>query len=414
MVLEVRRHFSPWIALSLIALAEILTLSVWFSATVVSGPLQRLWQLNVTEVAFLTASVQLGFVAGAVISSITGVADRFNARRVFALAAVGGALVNGLFIFSNSWEMGMLLRMLTGAAMVGVYPVAVKLVTEWAPARRGTAIGMLVGALTLGSALPHLILFVGVSAPWQVVLLASSGLALLGAGIVAFLLPDPPNEARSTRNPPKISLVSLRSVLANKSAMLANYGYFGHMWELYAMWTWFPAFVYASFIIHGEHRGVVASSTMIGFLVIGIAGAIGSLVGGLVADRIGRTAVASAAMILSGLCALTIGLTYGGPPWVVIAVGLVWGVTVVADSAQFSAAVTELSAPQYIGTALTLQTAVGFLITIISINLIGAAKDLIGWQWAFTLLSVGPFLGVYAMLRLRARASSIAMANGKR
>ncbi len=406
------RRFSPWMALFLIAVAEILTLSVWFSASVVSVPLQHLWHLNSVEVGLLTASVQLGFVVGAVISSITGAADRFNARRIFALAAVGGAGVNALFILSNSWEVGVLLRMLTGVAMVGVYPVAVKLVTEWSPSRRGTAVGILVGALTLGSALPHLIFFIGVNAPWQVVLLVSSGLALLGAGIVAFLLPDHPGEAQS--NPPKVSLISLRSVFANRAAMLANYGYFGHMWELYAMWTWFPAFVYASFIMYGERQGVVASSTMIGFLVIGVAGAIGSLAGGLFADKIGRTAVTSVAMAISGLCALTIGIAYGGPPWVVIAIGIVWGITVVADSAQFSAAVTELTIPQYVGTALTLQTAVGFLITIISINLIAVAKNTVGWQWAFTLLSVGPFLGVYAMLRLRAHAASIVMANGKR
>ncbi|MHB8190785.1 MAG: MFS transporter [Ferrimicrobium sp.] len=412
MALKVQRRFSPWMALSLIAIAEILILSVWFSASVVSVPLQHLWHLNSIEVALLTASVQLGFVIGALISSITGAADRFNARWIFSLAAVGGALVNALFVVSNSWEMGALLRMLTGIAMVGVYPVAVKLVTEWSPARRGTAVGILVGALTLGSALPHLILFIGVSAPWQVVVFTSSGLALLGAGIIAFLLPDHPNEIRSM--PPKMSLVSLRAVFANKAAMLADYGYFGHMWELYAMWTWYPAFVYASFVAHGNHRGVVASATMIGFLVIGVAGAIGSVAGGLLADRIGRTVITSAAMAISGLCALTIGLVYGGPPWVVITIGMIWGVSVIADSAQFSAAVTELSAPQYIGTALTLQTAVGFLITIVSINLIAVAKDVLGWHWAFTLLSVGPFLGVYAMLRLRARASSVAMANGRR
>ncbi len=399
-------------ALFLIAIAEILTLSVWFSASVVSTPLQHLWHLNSLEVALLTASVQLGFVLGALISSITGTADRFNARWIFFLSAVGGALVNALFIFSNSWEMGVILRMLTGIAMVGVYPVAVKLVTEWSPARRGTAVGILVGALTLGSALPHLILFVGVSAPWQVILLASSGLALLGAGIIAFLLPNPPRETHSI--PPKMSLVSLHAVFANKAAMLADYGYFGHMWELYAMWTWFPAFVYASFVASGDRSGVVASATMIGFLVIGIAGAIGSVAGGLLADRVGRTMVTSVAMAMSGLCALIIGLAYGGPPWVVIGIGMLWGITVVADSAQFSAAVTELTTPQYIGTALTLQTAIGFFITIISINLIAVAKNAIGWQWAFALLSVGPFLGVYAMLRLRARASSLMMANGRR
>ncbi len=412
MSFKTRRSFSPWVALALVAIAEILTLSVWFSASVVSSPLAHLWHLNSIEVALLTASVQLGFVIGAVVSSLTGAADRFNARRVFSIAAASGAAVNVLFIVSGSWEIGILLRLLTGAAMVGVYPVAVKLVTQWSPARRGTAVGVLVGALTLGSALPHLILFLGVHAPWQSILVASSVLALLGAGIVALLLPDPPNETRRALS--KISLVSLRSVLANKAAMLANYGYFGHMWELYAMWTWFPAFVYASFVIHGDQRGATATASVIGFLAIGVAGAIGSLTGGVLADKFGRTAIAGAAMAMSGLCALAIGVAYGGSPWVVIVIGMVWGFAVIADSAQFSAAVTELSAPEYVGTALTLQTAIGFLITIFSINLIAVLKDLIGWQWAFVSLSVGPFLGIYAMLRLRASAASIVMANGKR
>lgn len=396
----------------MIAAAEILVLSVWFSASVVSASLQRLWDLNAVEVAFLTASVQLGFVVGAVASSLLGIADRYNGRWIFAFSAAAAALANALFVLCGSWEAGMLLRLLTGVAMVGVYPVAVKLVTEWAPARRGVAVGILVAALTLGSALPHLILFADINTPWQVVLLASSGLALAGAAIIVFLLPDSPVSPQGSVA--QVSLSSLRSVLANKAAMLADYGYFGHMWELYAMWVWFPAFVYASFAARGEPGSLTAAAALIGFLTIGVGGASGSVVGGFLADRFGRTAVTSAAMAISGACALTIGLAYGGPPWLVVGLGMVWGVAVIADSAQFSAAVTELTDVEYVGTALTLQTAVGFLITVVSINVIALAKGVIGWQWLFVPLAIGPFLGVYAMLRLRKHASSIAMANGRR
>ena len=411
-MIAAQRRFSPWVALFLIAIAEILTLSVWFSASVVSTPLQDQWHMNSVEVALLTASVQLGFVVGAIISSVTGIVDRFNSRWIFSTAAVAGAVVNGLFILSNSWETGTLLRMLTGVTMVGVYPVAVKIVTEWSPVRRGTAVGILVGALTIGSALPHLILFIGVTAPWQVVVLASSGLALGGAAIIAFLLPDSPVAKHDMIS--KISLDSLRSVLANKAALLADYGYFGHMWELYAMWVWFPVYVYASFTANSNRTGAVESASLVGFLVIGIAGALGSVVGGLLADKIGRTAVTSIAMAISGLCAITIGFTYQGPAWTVVTLGLVWGVSVIADSAQFSTAVTELVEPQHQGTALTLQTAVGFLISVISINLIAVTQHYFGWQWAFVPLGIGPFLGVYAMIRLRASSASLVMANGRR
>lgn len=407
-----KRRFSPWMALALIAVAEVLTLSLWFSASVVATPLQRLWHLHSIEVALLTASVQLGFVAGALASSLTGIIDRFNARRIMAFSAIGGAGVNALFVLSNSWETGMFLRMLTGVAMVGVYPVAVKLVAQWSPVSRGTAVGILVAALTLGSALPHLVLFLGISAPWQTILFASSGLALIGAGIIAFLLPDSPHNLYPAA--PKISIAAFRSVLSNKATMLANYGYFGHMWELYAMWTWFPAFLYASQIASGHPQKAAAIEAIVSFAVIGVAGAIGSTIGGWAADRMGRTVVTSAAMAISGICALTIGMAYRGSTLVIIAIGVVWGIAVVADSAQFSTAVTELTTPRHVGTALTLQTAVGFLITIFSINLIAVAKDVMGWQWVFTLLSVGPFLGVYAMLRLRTHDASFAMADGRR
>ena len=393
-------------------MAEVSTLSVWFSASVVSSSLQQLWHLNTVEVAMLTAAVQIGFVIGALGSAFTGLADRFNPRAVFAISAAAGALINALFVFSNSIELGILLRLLVGITMVGVYPVAIKLVTQWSPFGRGTAIGILVGALTLGSALPNLIRYFGIGAPWQIVILSSSGLALGGSAIVGLLLPAPPNIAQN--NVTSISFAYFRSVAKNKLAMLANYGYFGHMWELYAMWTWFPAFIYASLIASGHRYQAAGDSALIGFLTIGAAGALGSVLGGRMGDKMGRTVLASFAMAISGLCAIFIGLAFGGSIWIVAILGTLWGFSVIADSAQFTAAVTELTAPEYIGTAVTFQTAIGFFITAVSINLVAVFKDLVGWHWAFALLSIGPFLGVYSMLRLRIQLRSVGIADGSR
>lgn len=399
-------------ALGIIAFAEVLTLSLWFSASVVYTPLQHRWHLNSFEVALLTSSVQLGFVLGAFLSSLSAIADRFNPRKIFALAAVVGAGVNALFIFSSCWEMGIFLRILTGITMVGVYPIAVKLVVQWSPNRRGLAIGILVASLTLGSALPHLILFFGFSMPWQYVILASSALALLGAAVIVFVLPDCVNQ--SVQNLSKISLSSFRQVLSNKEAMLANYGYFGHMWELYGMWTWFPVFIYSSYIASGDKIGAVANAALVSFVVIGIAGAIGSIVAGRLADKVGRTMITSVSMAISGMCSVVIGLSYAKSMWITISLAIIWGASIIADSAQFSAAVSELSSPKYLGTAITFQTALGFFVTIISINLIAVAKGIMGWHWVFTLLAIGPFLGVYAMLRLRSLDASLKMANGQK
>lgn len=401
-----------WFGVGLIAFAEVLTLSLWFSASVVYSPLQHLWHLNSFEVALLTSSVQLGFVLGAFLSSFIGIADRFNPRKIFVISAIVGAGANGLFVLSTFWQQGILLRILTGIAMVGVYPIAVKLIVQWSPKHRGLAIGVLIASLTLGSALPHLILFFGFSVSWQYVVLASSVLALVGAAIIGFVLPDRVNEA--SQIPSKISLNSFKKVLSNKEAMLANYGYFGHMWELYGMWTWFPVFIYSSYVASGHPTGALAKAAIVSFVVIGIAGATGAIVAGYLADKVGRTIIASVSMAISGICCLVIGLSYESSSWIVISLAIVWGVSIIADSAQFSAAVSELSEPKYLGTAITFQTAIGFFITIISINLIAVAKGPMGWQWVFTLLSIGPFIGVYAMLRLRSMDGSLKMANGRR
>jgi MFS family permease len=400
---------SRWTALAMIAAAELLVLSVWISASAVSLPLAREWHLDSLQVALLTSSVQVGFVFGALVSAALALADRLHARNLFAIAALSAALLTALFAMQSNFVLGTVLRFGTGIALAGVYPVAVKLIAAWFPTGRGVAVGVLIAALTLGSALPHLFVsFASVS--WHGVMYLSAVLAIMGSCIVLFLLPDAPRQA--SVGAPKLSWSALKQVIANRPIMLANIGYGGHMWELYAMWTWFPAFLTAS-IASREPNGALVSA-LGSFAVIGIAGAAGCVAAGYMADRWGRTTTTSVALAISGTCAVAIGLTFRASPLLSLVIGFVWGASIVADSAQFSAAVTELSDPEMTGTALTFQMAIGFSITFISINVIPAVVAHFGWAWAFVTLAPGPIFGIIAMQMLRRDASAVRMANGQR
>jgi MFS family permease len=374
-------------ALATLAAALVLAMTTWFSASAVVPQLRAEWGLSDTSAAWLTIAVQLGFVAGALVSSVLNVADVVPPRVVVLAGALGAAGANALLGVVSGPEAAIPLRFATGFFLAGVYPPALKLMATWFRRGRGTALGILVGALTLGSAAPHLVNGLG-GLEWQTVVYATSALTLAG-GLLALAVRDGPYPFPEATFDPR----QAGRVFANRGVRLASLGYFGHMWELYAMWAWFVVF-YATTVEAGAEAAYAA------FAVIG-AGAIGCWVGGLLGDRIGRPETTAGMMAVSGTCALLIGLLVDAPGWLVLGVGLVWGFAVVGDSAQFSTLVTEHADQAYVGTALTMQLAVGFTLTVATIWLVPLLADDLGWRWAFAFLVPGPVLGVAAMLRLR-------------
>jgi MFS family permease len=378
-------------ALALLAAALVPAMTTWFSASAVVPQLRNEWTLGDTAAAWLTIAVQLGFVAGALVSSVLNVADIVPPRLVILVGALGAAAANALLGAVSAAGPAIPLRFLTGFFLAGVYPPALKLMATWFRRGRGTALGILVGALTLGSATPHLVNGLG-GLDWHTVVYATSALTLAG-GLLALTVPDGPYPFPPATFDPH----QARRVFANRGVRLASLGYFGHMWELYAMWAWFVVF-YSTAVDAG------AGAAYATFAVIA-AGALGCWVGGVLGDRIGRPETTALAMAVSGACALAIGLFLDAPAWMVLAIGLVWGFTVVADSAQFSTLVTEHAEQAYVGTALTMQLAVGFTLTVATIWLMPFFADAVGWRWAFAFLAPGPALGVLAMLRLRAAES---------
>ena len=389
--------------LAWVALAEVLGMTLWFSATAAAPAIVQEFGMAAGGLAWLTMAVQAGFVAGTLVTALTNLADAVNSRRLFAIGCVVGAIVNAAIAVAPSAGFVIVMRFLTGAALAWVYPPGMKIVAGWYRERRGTALGIVVGAVGLGSAFPHLLAWLGAGLPWRVLVSASSALAVAGASIVGLAVRDGPHVSASA----PFDRHALRVVLRSRGTRLAMLGYFGHMWELYAMWTWIAAFASASLSAGASASlGAAAAASdgqsagsLVAFVAIA-SGAIGCVVAGRWADAIGKARVAGAAMLGSAACVLVSPLFYGAPFAALLVLAVVWGFTVVADSAQFSALVTDHTPRTHVGTALTLQTSAGFLLTMVSMRLVPPLSAAAGWQWAFLFLAPGPLLGALAMRRL--------------
>lgn len=396
-----------WTALALICAGVIGAMTCWFSATAIMPELIRDWSLTAAQAGWLTNAVQIGFVLGALAASLVNLPDIMRLTRLITISALLAAAANAVLLLQPGFPGAVAARFVTGVALAGMYPPAMKLMATWFLRGRGLAMGLLIGGLTLGSSMPHLFRALGSGLDWQVVVIASTLATITSALIFGLLVQEGPNAfGRATFNPREVV-----ALLRNRPVFLANMGYFGHMWELYAMWAWFLAFASAA-----DQAGTspFGSPSMFAFVVVS-SGVAGCVIGGLLSDRIGRCLTTAGMMALSGGCALLIGFAFDGPVWLLALIAIVWGISIIGDSAQFSAAVTELADSRFVGTALTLQVSIGFALTVFAIWLMSHVADLLGgWQWAFLVLLPGPVVGAWAMLTLRRMPEASRLAHGRR
>ncbi|MEZ5810390.1 MAG: MFS transporter [Rhizobiaceae bacterium] len=383
-------------SLALLMTAEVAAMSLWFVSAAILAEMLREADVTPFRQAALSSAVQAGFVAGALASAILGIADRYDPRRVFAVSAVLAGLANAMLLVAAPGSgLAILARFATGALLAGVYPVGMKIAVGWGERDRGLLVGALVGALTLGSALPHLIA-IGGGADWRFTVAVASALSV-AAGLVCLAVGLGPFHGVARRFDPRVITVAW----TNRRVRLAYFGYFGHMWELFAMWAWIGAATAASYGASMAEADAVHLSKVTAFAAIG-AGAVACVAAGLAADRIGKAEVAAIAMAASGLSAIAAAVAFGGPAWITFAIVVIWGIAVIPDSAQFSALVADASPPEQAGSLMTFQTALGFALTFVTVQVTPLAAETLGWPAVFAIMALGPALGIMAMMRLRA------------
>jgi MFS family permease len=397
-------HPGRWRALTLLAATLVLAMSTWLSAGAIIPQLRQEWSLSPSQSAWFTIAVQLGFVCGAVLAGLLNLSDIVAPNRVILGASLGAAAANGLLLLAGGVGPGIALRFATGFFLPGVYPPALKLMATWFRQGRGLALGVLVGAIGLGQSIPHLINALG-GLDWRIVIYATSIMTLIGGLLPELAVGQGPFPFPMARFDPS----QIWRVFTNRGVRLAAFGYFGHMWELVAMYTWFLVFFSASLAAHGLAVGTLGAYVTSAVIFVG---AVGCAFAGLLGDRWGRTRTTALLMGASASCCLVSGLLFGFSPWLLLIVSFVWGVAVVGDSAQFSTMITELADQSYVGTAVTLQLALGFSLTVATIWLLPLFAANSGWQWAFALLAPGPALGAVAMLRLKSLPEAQHIAGG--
>jgi MFS family permease len=390
------------LSLTLLVLAEVSAMALWFMTAAILPQLSAEAGLDTARQAWLSSAVQAGFALGALASAMSGLADRVDPRRVMAVAAWGAAAATAmLLVVPADGALAVLLRGLTGVLLAGVYPVGMKIAAGWGLKDRGFLVGLLVGALTLGSALPRLFSFAG-GADWRAVVVAAAGTAVVGGALV-LLAGLGPHHAASPRFQAGAVVLAWRE----PRIRAAFGGYLGHMWELYAMWAWLGAALTASFAVRLEATDAVELARLVTFAAIAV-GAVFCVVAGQLADRVGKARVAVTAMAVSGLAALATAWSLGGPVTVTIVLALIWGAAVIPDSAQFSALVADAAPAAQTGSLLTLQTALGFALTTATVQLAPLVAERTGWAFLLALLAVGPAVGIWAMRPLVRRELSAA------